>query len=143
MDSRQGLAAVLAPPVGVLVFWLGGYLAASRQFGRLPDGAAGHTLFFFLFFGAPLAYAAAALVGVPVYRFLRARNSLTAPAAIVTGAVAGALLATLVVGMSGGLQRSDTAFMLAVAVLGAVSGSAAAGTFVLLGGLGQDRQATS
>ncbi|GJG88792.1 hypothetical protein tb265_39730 [Gemmatimonadetes bacterium T265] len=64
MTRRLWIGVVAAPLAAVPVVWAVALAVAARVTGGpLPPGAAGHTLFFFLRFGAPAAYAPSALLG--------------------------------------------------------------------------------
>ena len=64
--TRTRLAFIVSPLVAVLTVWSGGLGYSLLQADKLPPGGvASHSLFFFLLFGAPVAYAVARLLASP------------------------------------------------------------------------------
>jgi hypothetical protein len=125
------LAALVAPLAAVLVVWLGVFLGVQALDGVTPPpGAAGHTLFFFLFFGAPVAYGLTALVAWPTYGALRRRRWRPHLGPIIIGAgLLGAVALPLVWALFwGSLERLGF-----LSSLGAVAGVAAGALFWFIG----------
>jgi hypothetical protein len=128
MVPRTFIAFAVAPLAGVLVAWAGVYAMATHLLHIRPAiGAAPHTLFFFVFFGSPVAYLIAALVGVPAVRALRRRQRLQLVPLATAGTVAGAAVFTAAwATFWGGLAGDEWVPFL---VIGALAGSSASAVF--------------
>lgn len=93
------VAVVTRSAVGLLVFVLvaAAILAVS---GALTAGdfvpVVAHGIFFFFWFGWPLALVITAAVAVPAFHFLRRRGWLTAGRVLMIGTVAGGIIIPLV-----------------------------------------------
>ena len=128
-------AALCSPLVAIVAFWaellLGTYAYTALE-GReaLPPllGAAGHSLFFILLFGAPLVYAGALILGTPLWWLLGHVGRLTPRWVIAMASLAGALAA--LAGWRIVFGDWDTSGM--VAILGALAAAAGGVTFVWL-----------
>ena len=95
--TRVLRAALWSPLVATVVFWaemvLIVFVHDVQQGHRTaqPLGAAGLSLFFVLFFGAPFVYAGALILGTPLWWLLRSSGRLTPRWVIAAAAAAGAL----------------------------------------------------
>lgn len=91
-------AFIVAPPTAPVLYWVTSVASALADPNR--RNAALHnplmSLVMVLAFGAPIAYAATLVFGVPVYWFLNRRNALRAAPIVATGAVAGLVTALVV-----------------------------------------------
>jgi len=126
---RLWLGSVLAPPAAVVACWAGAMVAVALGYGRAPGDAAGltvagagHALFFFLFFGVPVAYAGS-IVAVLGYALLRRGGWLTVRGVVGGGALLGAGLVPLAWALLWGHADGFAA------VLGVFAGAAAGLTF--------------
>lgn len=127
---RVRIAFLIAPLVAVLAVWVGFYLLVSRTGGEpIPQGAASHTLFFFVFFGTPAAYAIAGLAGIPVVRWLERTGRLRLLPLVLIGAAAGAVGLTIIWDAFWGSWVVE----LPTVAIGAAAGALAAGTFWVVG----------
>jgi hypothetical protein len=141
MIDRHVSAALVAPPLAMLVFWAGAILAIRVFDGTyLSPSAASDSLFFFMFFGVPISYLGAVTLGLPVYRELRRRGRLRPTAVIVSSSALGALWAPLIVWVilmgpqSMMPSGSDLVILGVAALLGALAGAAGGATFVFVRG---------
>lgn len=132
---RPVVAAIVAPPIAMLVFWAGSFASATMY---LPETrsvvAAGHSLFFFLFFGIPLSYLGAYLLALPAYLTLSRYGRLTRGAVVTSAMGLGAVWAPIAAGLMLGFPRvkEDVAIFEVIALLGAISGGAGAAVFAVL-----------
>lgn len=97
-NRRRAWAWVVAPMAGVLVVWV---VVCALGFVRHPPatllatlGVAGAVLVVSLLFGAPVAYAAEAIVGIPAVRLLESRHWLRWAPLVAIATVTGALTYT-------------------------------------------------
>jgi hypothetical protein len=127
MSPRLVLAALTAPPVGILVLViLLTLLAAPEDMPRLQ--AFGTALFYLELIGTPISYIVGALIGVPAYRYLQRRNRLTLLAALGVGASAGVVsFVPFFFGMYQGTQ------VLGAILISFVGGACAAAWFWIVG----------
>ena len=129
MISRVSLAAIVSPPAAMLGFWaaqLGAFLLTP---GPAGPGAVEHTLFFFMFFGVPIAYLGAGLLALPAYQLLRRRNALRPTVVVLISGLLGAVWAMLVLGF---VDRITIGELLGIAAVGTAGGVAGGATFVLV-----------
>ena len=95
--TRVLRAAFWSPLVTTVVFWAEMVLivvisdVTEARKTAAPLGAAGLSLFFVLFFGAPMVYFGALVLGTPLWWFLRSIDRLTPRWVIAMAAAAGAL----------------------------------------------------
>lgn len=122
-DGRLLRAFLLAPLVGpVLVWLLGSVLSPTGEVRTIGEALQG--LAVLMLFGAPVAYGAALLVGVPVLWWFRRTGHRSAVVVVVAGAL-GAMAVVGVLGPSTVFfgQRSLADFMVAGSI-GAAAGAA-------------------
>lgn len=132
-------AWLLAPVVSVLTTWAATYaVVALADKTSLPSGAAGHTLFFFLFFGVPLAYGTAALGAWPIYAALRRRSRLGPISVVTCAAVLGGI--AVPVAMAAFFGLGPTSDLLPEIAVGLVAGSTGGATFWAVGLAGLARR---
>lgn len=131
MDNRGRVAFATAPPAAMLAFWIGAVILTRVAEDRpLPSGALGHTLFFFMFFGVPLVYAGAGVLGYPAYLALRHAGQLRRGPVVLLAALLGASFALGVLALDG--TFGSTLEVGAIAILGAVSGGVGGTVFSLI-----------
>ena len=128
--ERTKIAATIAPATATLAFWGINYVLLG-WLSPHPEGAAGDSLFYVMFFGLPITYAVSGLLAVPAYFYLRDRGRLTSSRIL----IAAALIGLVTTGLPSAFAIQDpggVGFFFSALGVGALSGLVGGAVFVLI-----------